>query len=254
MVPAVARMGPWNPSLTTCGIRPQWSRCAWVSRIASSVVGSYASGIRFRTDSFGPPWNIPQSTRMRAWPVSRRNWLPVTVVAAPRKWRSMARMVPPPGAEDRPRAGLRAAMSPVPLPSTLPAACSWPPASAAAAAGRVPCSTRDRDVRRRPGPVGAPGSSISRTNATESVPIGPPAYPQGAARTPGRAIAAGLCVQRTAGSHRCAGRTHQTPAARAPAPPSARLRTTAPGGPGGPYANGKRTSASIATARKSSVR
>src|SRR5436309_3757668 len=39
--------------------------------------------------SFGLPWNIPQSIRTRARPVSSRYWEPVTVVAPPRKWRSI---------------------------------------------------------------------------------------------------------------------------------------------------------------------
>ena len=60
-VPCVALIGPRKPSSTTCGIRPQWSRWAWVRRIASSVVGSKPNGIRLRTASFGLPWNIPQS-------------------------------------------------------------------------------------------------------------------------------------------------------------------------------------------------
>ncbi len=40
--PSSPRSGPRKPALTTCGISPQWSRWAWVSRIASSsgrVVG-----------------------------------------------------------------------------------------------------------------------------------------------------------------------------------------------------------------------
>src|SRR5436190_21995367 len=35
--------------------------------------------------SFGLPWNMPQSMRMRARSVTSRNWEPVTVVAPPRK-------------------------------------------------------------------------------------------------------------------------------------------------------------------------
>src|SRR5438093_284192 len=39
--------------------------------------------------SFGLPWNMPQSMRMRARSVTSRNWEPVTVVAPPRKWISI---------------------------------------------------------------------------------------------------------------------------------------------------------------------
>ena len=42
--------------------------------------------MRLRIDSFGLPWNIPQSMRTRARSVVRRNCEPVTVVAAPRNW------------------------------------------------------------------------------------------------------------------------------------------------------------------------
>ena len=73
--------------------QPQWSRWAWVRTTASSSAGSNPNGIRFRTDSFGLPWNIPQSTRTFARSVVRRNWEPVTVVAPPRKWICMPRMV-----------------------------------------------------------------------------------------------------------------------------------------------------------------
>src|SRR4029079_10085768 len=45
-----------------------------------------ASGTRFRTDSLGPPWDIPQSIRIRAWSVTSRNWEQVKVVAPPRNW------------------------------------------------------------------------------------------------------------------------------------------------------------------------
>ncbi len=40
IVPAVARIGPRKPSRTTSGMRPQWSRWAWVRRMASSSRGS----------------------------------------------------------------------------------------------------------------------------------------------------------------------------------------------------------------------
>src|SRR6516162_7270053 len=40
--------------------------------------------MRLRIDSFGLPWNMPQSTRMRARSVVSRYCEPVTVVAAPR--------------------------------------------------------------------------------------------------------------------------------------------------------------------------
>ena len=92
-VPAVAWIGPRNPALTSSGSRPQWSRWAWVRTTASRSAGSKPNGIRLRTDSFGLPWNIPQSIRTRARSVSSRNCEPVTVVAPPRKWICMAAMV-----------------------------------------------------------------------------------------------------------------------------------------------------------------
>src|SRR6266511_940114 len=57
--------------------------------MASSLPGSKASGIRLRIDSFGLPWNIPQSMRIWDWPAVSRNWEPVTVVAAPRNCSSI---------------------------------------------------------------------------------------------------------------------------------------------------------------------
>ncbi len=54
-------------------------------RIASSVFGSKPRGIRFRIDSFGLPWNMPQSMSTLARAVLRRKRDPVTVVAPPRK-------------------------------------------------------------------------------------------------------------------------------------------------------------------------
>ena len=90
-VPAVAWMGPRYPSFTSNGISPQWSRWAWVSSMASSSAGSNANGTRLRIDSFGLPWNMPQSMRTRARSVTSRNCEPVTVVAPPRKWMSIAR-------------------------------------------------------------------------------------------------------------------------------------------------------------------
>ncbi len=90
-VPAVAWMGPRYPSFTSNGINPQWSRWAWVSSMASSSAGSNANGTRLRIDSFGLPWNMPQSMSTRARSVTSRNCDPVTVVAPPRKWMSIAR-------------------------------------------------------------------------------------------------------------------------------------------------------------------
>src|SRR6478736_8973479 len=55
--------------------------------------GSYANGILLRIDSFGLPWNIPQSIRTRARSVTSRNCEPVTVVAPPRNWMCMGDMV-----------------------------------------------------------------------------------------------------------------------------------------------------------------
>src|SRR5690349_2260360 len=46
---------------------------------------STPSGTRFRMTSLGPPWNMPQSMRIRARDVVRRKRDPVTVVAPPRK-------------------------------------------------------------------------------------------------------------------------------------------------------------------------
>ena len=82
---AVHQTLPRNPSWTSNGSRPQWSRCAWVSTTASSVAGSTPSGTLLRMDSSGPPWNMPQSTSTRARPVSTRWREPVTVRAPPRK-------------------------------------------------------------------------------------------------------------------------------------------------------------------------
>src|SRR5260221_1560898 len=79
-------MGPRYPCLTRSGSSPQWSRWAWVRSTASRLAGSNANGIRLRMDSFGLPWNMPQSIRIRARPVVSRYWDPVTVVAPPRNW------------------------------------------------------------------------------------------------------------------------------------------------------------------------
>src|SRR6185436_10734199 len=59
----------------------------------SSSAGSKPNGTRLRIDSFGLPWNMPQSTRTFARSVAMRNVEPVTVVAPPRKVMSIARMV-----------------------------------------------------------------------------------------------------------------------------------------------------------------
>ena len=67
-VALVAWIGPVYPARVRAGIRPQWSRWAWVSRSASSVCGSKANGIRLRAVSSGEPWNIPQSTSTRRSP------------------------------------------------------------------------------------------------------------------------------------------------------------------------------------------
>src|SRR5438034_8518800 len=53
--------------------------------------------------SFGLPWKRPQSTRTRARPVSSRYWEPVTVVAPPRKWRSICVECDSDPAERQPR-------------------------------------------------------------------------------------------------------------------------------------------------------
>ena len=55
--------------------------------------GRSANGIRLRTDSFGLPWNIPQSMRTCARSVTSRYCEPVTVVAPPRKCDLHGRMV-----------------------------------------------------------------------------------------------------------------------------------------------------------------
>src|SRR5207247_313996 len=90
-VPAVAKIGACMPCFTTRGMSPQWSRCACVSRTASIVGGSYASGALLCSISFGLPWNMPQSMRIFARFVVRRNCDPVTVVAAPRNRNSIFR-------------------------------------------------------------------------------------------------------------------------------------------------------------------
>src|SRR5438309_12006241 len=46
--------------------------------------------MRLRSVSFGLPWNMPQSTRTRAVPMSSRYCEPVTVVAPPRNVSSNA--------------------------------------------------------------------------------------------------------------------------------------------------------------------
>src|SRR5215207_3202174 len=90
-------MGPEKPSRTTTGRRPQWSRWAWVTRIASQSLGSKPSGTRLRMTSLGLPWNIPQSIRTRARSVVRRKREPVTVLAPPRKRSSTLRSDRRPG-------------------------------------------------------------------------------------------------------------------------------------------------------------
>src|SRR5262245_50014448 len=50
--------------------------------------------MRLRTASLGLPWNMPQSIRTFAADVSSRNCDPVTVVAPPRKWSFIRRIVP----------------------------------------------------------------------------------------------------------------------------------------------------------------
>ena len=57
---------------------------------ASRVLGSTPSGTWLRIVSSPPPWNMPQSTRTRALPVSTRWREPVTVRAPPRKVSSMS--------------------------------------------------------------------------------------------------------------------------------------------------------------------
>ena len=69
-VAAVHTIEPRNPCATSSGSSPQWSRWAWVRTTASSVAGSNPSGTRLRIVSAGPPWNMPQSMRTRARPVS----------------------------------------------------------------------------------------------------------------------------------------------------------------------------------------
>ena len=93
------RSRPWRGSGP--GTRPSRARASGRSgrggrgsgATASSVAGSNANGIRLRIDSFGLPWNMPQSMRTRARSVTSRNCEPVTVVAPPRKWISIRRMV-----------------------------------------------------------------------------------------------------------------------------------------------------------------
>jgi hypothetical protein len=63
--------------------RPQWSMCAWVTITASSEAKSISGGIALRASSAGEPWNMPKSTRMRAFAVRSSVQLPVTSPAAP---------------------------------------------------------------------------------------------------------------------------------------------------------------------------
>ena len=52
-VAEVAMISPLNPRLTSSGMRPQWSRWAWVSRSTSTVTGSKPKSPAFSASAFG---------------------------------------------------------------------------------------------------------------------------------------------------------------------------------------------------------
>lgn len=103
---ALVRIGPRKPWRTRRGRYPQWSRWAWVTTTAWMSAASQGSGRQLRRLRSARPWKSPQSTRMRAWSLSTRNLLPVTVPTPPRKVRSAGL-----DRRSRPAAALFAAVS-----------------------------------------------------------------------------------------------------------------------------------------------
>ena len=87
MVGAVAQIGPLYPMFTRTGKKPLWSRWPWVSTTKSISEIWMGSWFQFNCRIFFIPWNKPQSTKIFFSEDSIRNLLPVTVPAAPRKWR-----------------------------------------------------------------------------------------------------------------------------------------------------------------------
>src|SRR5690606_12556247 len=84
-VPSVIHTGPANPSRTSTGRYPEWSRWQWVRTTSSTLAGSTANGSQLRRRHSRSPWYSPQSTRRRPPGPSSRNFDPVTVSAPPRK-------------------------------------------------------------------------------------------------------------------------------------------------------------------------
>ena len=81
----VAYIGPLYPSLYNFGILPEWSICACVNNIKSTVVTSYKNGASFSNSSFACPWYNPQSTKNFFPAPSTKKLEPVTVFVAPKK-------------------------------------------------------------------------------------------------------------------------------------------------------------------------
>ncbi len=76
--------GPANPSATSRGSQPTWSRWAWLIATPARSAGGTGNGAQLRRRSSRSPWNMPQSTNIRWPPCSTSSRLPVTVPAAPR--------------------------------------------------------------------------------------------------------------------------------------------------------------------------
>src|ERR1041385_3341197 len=76
-------MAPWYPLRTRRGSRPMWSRCAWLTTIASIRLGSKGTLALSAAASARGPWKSRASRRIRAPAASRRCIEPVTWPAAP---------------------------------------------------------------------------------------------------------------------------------------------------------------------------
>ena len=85
-VPAVAWIGPRKPALTSERDEAAMVEVGVGQQDRVELGRVERERDRLRTDSFGLPWNMPQSMRTLARSVTSRNWEPVTVVAPPRKW------------------------------------------------------------------------------------------------------------------------------------------------------------------------
>ena len=91
-VAPVAMISPRKPRLWSSGIRPQWSRWAWVSSSTSIDAASKPNGAAFSSSSSRLPWKKPQSMRMRLPAASTRWHEPVTSRSAPWKEIFMSRL------------------------------------------------------------------------------------------------------------------------------------------------------------------